>query len=256
MSERKIIRLEATESTNSLALELGEKEAASGTVVVAECQTEGRGRMNRTWISPSGTGLYFSLILRPRLDPENISKVTLAAGLALCKAVEAECGVQPAIKWPNDLLLDGKKFGGILSETGPMQNVSDTQTALVVVGVGLNLQAPGNGFPPDIAQRTTSLAEHVSFMISAESLMLASVASIENEVLRLEQGEFGAILGEWSQRDAVYGKKMTWVTRQGQIVTGVSLGPDDNGMLRIRDRQGQIHTVISGDVNLVGKIEN
>ena len=126
MSERGIIRLKVTESTNSVALVMGREGAATGTVVVAESQTGGRGRLNRQWISPPDTGLYFSLILRPELAPENLARVTLAAGLAVCKAVETECGVLPAIKWPNDLLLDGKKFGGILTETGPIQNVSES----------------------------------------------------------------------------------------------------------------------------------
>jgi len=256
MSEREIIRLKVVESTNSVALEMGQKGVSSGTVVSAISQTAGRGRLNRNWISPAETGLYFSLILRPELPPENLPRVTLAAGLAVCKAVEAECAVLPAIKWPNDLLLDGKKFGGILTETGPMQNVSGSQVSLVVVGVGLNLQTPENGFPADIAQRTTSLAEHAIETVSAESLMQASVVSIEREVMRLVRGDFGAVLQEWSRRDAVYGKNLTWVTQQGRMVTGVALGPDKDGMLRIRDSEGSVHTVISGDISLVGKMDD
>jgi len=256
MSERKIIRLKVAESTNSVALEMGQKGAASGLVVVADSQTAGRGRLNRYWLSPAGTGLYFSLILRPELTPDNLPRVTLASGLAVCKAVEAECAVLPAIKWPNDLLLDGKKFGGILTETGPMQNGSDLHIPLVVVGVGLNLQTPENGFPADIAQRATSLAEHAIETISAESLMQASVVAIEREVQRLVCGDFGTVLQEWSRRDAVYGKNLTWVTPRGRKVTGVALGPDEDGMLRIRDSEGVIHTVISGDINLVGKIDD
>jgi BirA family biotin operon repressor/biotin-[acetyl-CoA-carboxylase] ligase len=256
MTEREIIRLKVTESTNSVALEMGRQGAPAGTVIVAGSQTVGRGRLNRHWISPPDSGLYFSLILRPRLAPENLPRITLAAGLAVCKAVEMECGVPPAIKWPNDLLLEGEKFGGILTETGPIQTESDTHPPLVVIGVGLNLQAPENGFPSEISHRTTSLAEHVNETISAESLMQSSVVLIEREVQRLVQGDFSAVLQEWSQRDAVYGKDLAWVTQQGQIVTGVSLGPDEDGMLRIRDEQGDIHTVISGDINLVGKIDD
>ena len=255
MYEREIIRLKVTGSTNSVALEMGRQGAPSGTVVVAGSQTGGRGRLNREWLSPPGIGLYFSLILRPDLPPENLPKITLAAGLAVCKALETEYSIAPAIKWPNDLLLLEQKFGGILTETGSISEKSGDGSALVVVGVGLNLYPPDEGYPPAIAERTTSLADHIAGRISAESLMPACVGAIEQEVRRLEQGQFRTILGEWSERDAVYGRNLSWVTQHGQMVTGTALGPDSDGMLRIRDRAGRIHTVISGDIKLVGKID-
>lgn len=254
MATREIIRLKVAESTNSDALEAGRQGAAPGTVVLAETQTGGRGRLNRSWLSPAGMGLYFSLLLRPDLVAEDLPKVTLAAGLAVCKAVETECAIFPRIKWPNDLLLAGKKFGGILSETGSMHLKAAGQHQLVVVGVGLNLFPPEGGFPDDLEERATTISLHTNRKISDESLLLASISAIEKEVQRLERGDFAVILEEWSQRDAVYGKNLTWVTHQGQEVTGISLGPDADGVLRIRDQAGVIHTVLSGDVNLVGKV--
>ena len=253
MAERDIIKLDVTESTNSVALELGEKGAAPGTVVVADAQTGGRGRLKRSWLSRPGMGLYFTIILRPELAPENLPKITLAAGLAVCKAVETEYGIFPKIKWPNDLLLDGRKFGGILTETGAVANMSAGQRPLVVVGVGLNLFSPEGGFPAELKERATSLSHHAKKNISAEILLEAFVVAVEEALQRLEKGDFAAILKEWSLRDAVYGKKLTWVTHRGQEVTGVSLGPDADGILRIRDGAGDIHTVISGDLNLVTK---
>jgi len=236
-----------------VALELGEKGAVPGTVIVAEAQTSGRGRLKRSWLSRPGMGLYFTIILRPGLAPENLPKITLAAGLAVSKAVETEYGIFPEIKWPNDLLLDGRKFGGILTETGPVANLSTGQEPLVVVGVGLNLFPPEGGFPAELKGRATALSLHVDSGISADILLEKCVAAIEEALQRLEQGEFAAILKEWSQRDAVYGKKLTWVTHGGQEVTGVSLGPDAEGILCIRDGAGEIHTVLSGDLNLVTK---
>jgi len=253
VATRKIIRLNVTESTNSVALEASQQGAAPGTVVVAETQTGGRGRLNRSWLSLPGMGLYFSIILRPGLAPENLPKITLTAGLAVCKAVEAEYSLSPEIKWPNDLLLDGRKFAGILTETGAVSNMVAGQHPLVVVGVGLNLFPPDGGFPDDLQERATALSLHTERKISEESLLQASIISIEKEVERLEKGDFAAVLNEWSQRDAVYGKNLTWVTPQGKQVTGVSLGPDADGVLRIRDEAGDIHSVISGDVNLVTK---
>ena len=254
MAKREIIRLQVTESTNLEALEAGQEGAAPGTVVVADAQTGGRGRLNRSWLSLPGMGLYFSIILRPRLAPEHLSKVTLAAGLALCKAVEAEYFLSPEIKWPNDLLLDGRKFGGILTETESLAGSGSCHSALVVVGVGLNLSSPEGGFPPDIEDRATSISLHADNDVSSEILLERCVAAVEKEVQRLEKGQFPAILQEWLQRDAIQGKVLTWVTPQGKEVTGVSLGPDADGILRIRDQEGAIHTVLSGDVALVGKI--
>jgi BirA family biotin operon repressor/biotin-[acetyl-CoA-carboxylase] ligase len=251
---RRIVRLDITESTNLVALEAGEQGAAPGTVFVAAAQTAGRGRLNRPWLSPPGMGLYFSLLLRPNLAAEDLSKITLAAGLAICKSVEALCGIFPQIKWPNDLLLSGKKFGGILTETGALQNMSGGSPPLVVVGVGLNLFPPAAGFPPELKERATSLALHVNREVSGEMLLETGASAIENVVARLEKGDFPEILKEWMQRDASRGKSLTWVTPSGKEVTGVSLGPGADGVLRIRDRKGTIHTILSGDVNLVGKI--
>jgi BirA family biotin operon repressor/biotin-[acetyl-CoA-carboxylase] ligase len=251
---RTIIRLRVTESTNSAALEAGQQGVATGTVIVAEAQTGGRGRLNRSWLSLPGMGLYFSIILRPDLVPEQLPKVTLAAGLAVCKTVETQYNVRPGIKWPNDLLLEGRKFGGILSETAEMHNIPAGQRPLVVVGVGINLFPPAGGFPAELKERATALSLHVHKKITAELLLQACVAAIEEELQRLEQGDFQAILKEWLERDAISDKELSWVTPGGQKVTGVSLGPDAEGILRIRDKAGTIHTVLSGDINLVGKI--
>ena len=253
---REIIRLQVTESTNSEALAAGHQGAVPGTVIVADAQTGGRGRLNRSWLSLPGKGLYFSIILKPRLDPEHLPKVTLASGLALCKAVEAEYSLSPKIKWPNDLLLDGRKFGGILTETESLAGSDSRHSPLVVVGVGLNLFFPDGGFPADLEGRATALSAHTDRKISAEMLLETCVVTIEKELQRLERGEFSEIREEWMQRDASPGKVLTWVTPQGRLVTGVSLGPDADGVLRIRDGEGIIHNVLSGDVNLAGNIHN
>ncbi len=255
MAERKIIRQKVTGSTNSVALAEGEKNAPPGTVVVADSQTSGRGRLNRNWLSPPGMGLYFSVLLRPDLAAEDLPKITLSAGLAICKAIETEYGIVPQIKWPNDLLLDGRKFGGILSETGAVQIMPNRQKPLVVVGVGLNLYQPEGGFQAELKKSATSLSLHTDRKISKERLLEICVIAIEEMVLRLEKGHFPKILQAWKQRDATLGKILTWVTPQGKKVTGVSLGPDADGILHIKDQAGTIHEVLSGDVNLVGRIQ-
>ena len=254
MDTRNTIRLDVTESTNSVALEAGQQGAPPGTVIVAAAQTGGRGRLNRFWLSLPGMGLYFSIIQRPRLALEQLPKITLAAGLAVCKAVEKEYAVLPRIKWPNDLLLDGRKFGGILSETGSIYDIPAGKPPLVVIGVGVNLFPPAGGFSAELKERATALSLYTNKKISSEMLLEACVLTIEEELQRLENGEFPAILLEWKARDGIRDKVLTWVTPKGQKVTGVSLGPDADGILRIRDRAGTMHIVLSGDIDLVGKI--
>ncbi len=209
--------------------------------------------MNRSWLSPPGMGLYFSIILRPGLVPEHLPKITLAAGVAVCQAIERELGLKPQIKWPNDILLDDKKVGGILSETGPIEQTSAGQQTLVVVGIGLNIKEPAGGFPPDLKEKATALSEHLDKAVAEEDLVLPIADNLDREVALLEKGEFQKILEQWLIRDAIKDRALTWVTPQGEKVIGISLGPDAEGILRIRDQAGDIHTVISGDLNLVTK---
>ena len=253
MKNREIIRFDVIESTSSKALALGRQGVAAGTVIVAETQTGGRGRLHRNWLSPPGTGLYFSIILRPELDPNDLSKITLAAGVAVCKAIELESGVLPKIKWPNDLLLDDKKFGGILSETGPVAETAAGHQTLVIVGIGLNIQEPVGGFPSDLQITATTLSQHTDTTVVKEDLVLAIADALDKEVALLEKGDFKKILDQWKQRDGIKDRRLTWVTPKGEKVNGVSLGPDADGMLQIKDGEGKIHTVISGDLSLFGK---
>jgi BirA family biotin operon repressor/biotin-[acetyl-CoA-carboxylase] ligase len=182
-----------------------------------------------------------------------LPKITLAAGVAVCKAIELELGVLPKIKWPNDLLLDDKKFGGILSETGPVIETAVGQQTMVVVGIGLNIREPVGGFPPDLQATATTLSQHTDATVVKEDLLVLIADELDNIVAQLEKGGFQGILDQWKQLDGIKDRKLSWVTPQGEKVTGTSLGPDDDGMLRIRDREGRIHEVISGDLNLIGK---
>ncbi len=233
-------------STNTVALEKGKNGAPAGTLVVADAQEGGRGRLGRSWVSPPGAGLYFSMITRPRLCSADLPKITLAVGLALCIALEKSLGIMPEIKWPNDILLAGKKCGGILTEAAEIR----ADTALVVIGVGLNLTTPLALFPPELQAKVTSLHKHVEALPDRGVLLLALVGEIAAVLRRLEQGEFFEILAGWRKRDATLGKTLNWLTPGGAIVTGISEGPDENGQLQIRDREGHIHPVLSGDLSL------
>lgn len=236
-----------TGSTNDLALILSNTGAQDGTLVVTDSQNAGRGRLaGRVWHSPPEAGLYFSLILRPRLAPADFPKLTLAAGLALGKALENLTRCKPRLKWPNDLFLNERKCGGILTETQAISGEGDTA---VVVGIGLNVNTPPEAFPDDLRSKATSLLAETGVHHGRGLLLAVILSEIDLVVARLEQTDFPGILSEWRQRDLHAGRQVSWVDPHGKIITGLSLGPDDDGLLHIQDAQGQSHLVISGDVS-------
>ncbi|MFA7383793.1 MAG: biotin--[acetyl-CoA-carboxylase] ligase [Desulfurivibrionaceae bacterium] len=237
-----------TGSTNDLALALGNTGAPPATLVVAESQSAGRGRLaGRTWHSPPGAGLYFSLILRPHLTPADFPKLTLAAGLALCKSLESHTSCRPGLKWPNDLFLHGRKCGGILTET---QAVAGAGQTAVVIGIGLNVNSPAESFSGELHAKATSLLAVTGEHYDRGLLLAAILAELDLVVSQLEQGDFPAILAEWRQRDIHADRQVSWLGNQGEIVTGTSLGPNEEGFLHLRDAEGRVHCVISGDISL------
>jgi BirA family biotin operon repressor/biotin-[acetyl-CoA-carboxylase] ligase len=243
-----VLLLAETGSTNEVAIGLADGGAVAYSLVVAESQTAGRGRLGRSWQSPSGSGLYFSMILRPRLEPEDLPKITLAAGLAVCSAIEKVSGLSLLIKWPNDILLDGRKLGGILSEVADLQNESGRPA--VVLGVGLNINTPRSAFPADLQDKAAYLSVYAGREYPRGEILAAIVVEIKKIVERFEREGFVMILEEWRRRDASLGRELSWLTQGGDIVKGVSLGPDRSGQLLIRDDQGTVHEVLSGDISL------
>lgn len=232
-----------TVSTNNDALSL--RAAPAGTLVVAERQSGGRGRLGREWLSPPGVGLYCSLLLRPRLALADLPKLTLAAGLATSRAVGAVTGLRPLLKWPNDLWLAEKKIGGILAEARFEQG-----GAVVVLGIGLNVNTTPESFPPDLLEKATSLLIHSGREFARSALLATLWDEVMTVVARLEREGFAGILADWRERDATLGRELEWLTHSGRVVKGISLGPDQEGLLQIRDGGGQIHEVISGDISL------
>ncbi len=248
LGNRQVISYESTDSTNSQAALLAKNGAPCGTVVLAEMQTHGRGRLERVWQSPPGTGLYFSLIWHSRLAPAHLAKTTLAAGLGLCNAIVESTGLSPLIKWPNDLLLDSKKVGGILSENcGKVQD-----KILVIIGVGLNVNTEQSAFAAELTEKASSLFISTDKRFNRGDILALVLKSIEFELKRLENGEIQQVLADFRKKDATVGRKMTWVTPEHKIVSGVSLGIDAEGLLRVQDRNGDVHEVLSGDLSIAG----
>ena len=232
---------ETLNSTNDLAKELAAQGAPEGTVVVAEAQTGGRGRLGREWNSPPGLGLYVSLVLRPMLPPMELPQITLTTAVAVVRAVRRVAGLAPEIKWPNDLLLNGKKLGGILTE---METESD-RIRHVVVGLGLNVNNPG--FPPELAATATSLTLAAGRALSRVHLLQAWLEEFEALYGRFLNQGFPEILEEWKASAVTLGKTVT--VRQGpREISGQALDVAPDGALLLRTANGEMVRVTSGEI--------
>jgi BirA family transcriptional regulator, biotin operon repressor / biotin---[acetyl-CoA-carboxylase] ligase len=232
---------ETLNSTNDLAKALAAQGAPEGTVVVAEAQTGGRGRLGREWDSPPVAGLYVSLVLRPMLPPMELPQITLTTAVAVVRAVRRVTGLVPGIKWPNDLLVNGKKLGGILTE---METESD-RIRHVVVGLGLNVNNPG--FPFDLAATATSLALSAGRTFSRVNLLQAWLEEFEALYGRFLHQEFAEILEEWKGLTVTLGKMVT--VRQGpREISGQALDVAPDGALLLRTANGEMVRVTSGEI--------
>ena len=245
-----ILHLRSTGSTNDDAFKLAVKGAGHGFTVLADKQITGKGRLGKDWISPTGSGLYCSIIIRPKLPFSEFSKFTLTAGLALCTTVEKLLPGHPfGLKWPNDLHCHGRKCGGILVESSAAN--SPKNDSFIVVGIGLNINTQLSEFPHNLQSKVTSLRilSKVDYSIK---LVYERVHTALLEHVKIHETKgFKSILQEWRKRDVLYGEQMEWVTSDREVVTVRGMGPDEDGKLRAKDQYGKVYDILSGDVQLV-----
>ena len=229
-------------STNDVASRLAEFPGAEGAVVCADCQTAGRGRRGRAWLSPPGAGLYVSVVWTParaRTEADRATAlVTLAAGVALAEAVEAATALRADLKWPNDLYVARRKLAGILAEGG----VHDA----VIVGYGVNVGPMA--FPPELAGRATSIETELGHAIDRAQLFAETLAALARRYEDLLDGRFDAILDAWRARaPAGRGAHVSWTTPSG-VHTGVTAGIDDRGGLLVRVGE-HVERIVAGEVS-------
>lgn len=236
---RRVVCLEETGSTNDVCKQLAREGAQEGLCVLAQRQTAGRGRRGRSFASPSG-GLYLSVLLRPKAPPEALSRLTAWVGVAVCRGVEKAAGARPQIKWPNDLLLGGKKLCGILVE-----RTGET----VVVGVGVNVDTTADQFGPELAQIATSLALQ-GVPTSRETLARALLDELDR-MARAFPGAWEEYLAEYRRRCVTAGRAVSLV-RDGAAVPARALGVNDDFSLRVRFPDGREEDVSSGEVSVRG----
>jgi len=236
---RKIYYFEGVPSTMDTAMNLGIKGAAEGTVVIAESQTKGRGRLGRNWFSPKYKGIYFSVILRPKLLPSKVSILTLLAAVSVSEAIKKVTGVDIQIKWPNDILFENKKLGGILTEL----NAEMDKVNFVVIGIGLNV----NNDKKSLISGATSLREKLAQNTNRIELLQEVLRRIEANYSLLQHKGSKAIAEKWRELATTLHKRVK-VYSQNEHVEGEAVDIDSDGALLIRNDSGLTQKVTAGDV--------
>ncbi|MFI5366338.1 MAG: biotin--[acetyl-CoA-carboxylase] ligase [Candidatus Binatia bacterium] len=237
---------DSIDSTNTHARRLALEGAAEGTVVIAETQTKGRGRLGRAWVSPPFRNLYLSIIVRPPIATADAPQLVLVAGLAVAETVR-EWTARAAIKWPNDVLVDGRKVAGILTE----MDADDDRVRFVIIGIGVNLNSVATDFPPELRDKAVGLCTAVGAPIDRVAFTDHLLPRLEERYeLFVHQG-FAAVGPLWEGLSCLTGKPVE-VDDGYRRYAGVAVGIAGDGSLRLRDATGSEIRVVVGDVTVVG----
>jgi BirA family biotin operon repressor/biotin-[acetyl-CoA-carboxylase] ligase len=244
---RDIRVFQETTSTNDVIEKLARDGVKEGVVVFAESQTRGRGRLGRKWLSPAKKGLWFSVLLRPGLRPQETTRLTVASATALRRAIAIHTGLNPEVKWPNDILLGGRKVAGILTEL----RAELDRIGYVILGIGVDANLSASDFPGDLRGQATSLRLALGKPVSRPELAVTILRELERDYARLAAGDFGKVADEWEAHCATIGKEVTIRTGERQIRgRAESLGED--GALLLRTEHGHLERVVGGDVEVAG----
>lgn len=230
-------------STNTLLKEMAAADAPHGTVIAAAAQTDGRGRRGRSFFSPDGTGLYISVLLRPDLPPSRAIRITTAAAVAAAVAVEETTGRAPGIKWVNDLYLDGRKIAGILTESAITPDGGRLEYA--VLGVGMNVVPPQDGFPAEIADIAGAILPS-PVPDGRARLAAAFLTRFFRMADRLDDASY---MEEYRRRCFVLGKRIT-VWRGDECYPAVAQAVDENGGLTVCREDGTREVLASGEISI------
>lgn len=242
---RRLECFETTDSTNVQAARLAREDAAEGTLVLAERQTQGRGRLGRRWVSPARVNLYASFVLRPRLAPADAPQLALVAAVAVARALTPLAPGRVAIKWPNDCLLDGKKVAGILTE----MDAEVDRIRAVVLGIGVNLNAPARAFPAELRSIATSVQLATGVLVDRPRFAAALCATLEDVYDRTVRDGFAVIAPEWESYSCLTGRRVT-IDCGGRRSEGTVRGIDATGRLVLDGATGE-ERIMAGDVSIV-----
>jgi BirA family biotin operon repressor/biotin-[acetyl-CoA-carboxylase] ligase len=242
---RDIRVFEKTTSTNDVIEKLARDGVKEGAVVFAESQTRGRGRLGRTWVSPGRKGLWFSVLLRPDFHPQETTRLTVGAATALVRAIRRETGLLPEVKWPNDILLRGKKIAGILTElSAELDHVKH-----VILGIGVDVNVAVTDYPHDLRKVATSIGTEAGHFVSRPELAATLLRELDEVYARVTSGGFAAIADEWESCCTTLGRPV--VIRIGnRRVRGRAESLDEDGALLVRTEHGHLERIMGGDVTM------
>lgn len=233
-------------STNDIAMEMGAKGGENGLVVVAESQSHGKGRMGRTWISPKGVNLYISILLRPGFSPHQASALTMMASVATATAISRTTGLDVEIKWPNDILIGGKKVSGILTE----MNAEEERIHYVVIGVGVNVNMKKEDFPDNLRMPADSLMECTGRRVDRSGLLRALLESMDANFETLKNEGVMSIIPKWRKLCSTLNKRIK-VALPEAVITGVAEDVTQEGGLVVTFGEGLKRVIYAGDVTLL-----
>ncbi len=242
---RDIRVFQQTHSTNDVVEKLAHDGVKEGVVVFADSQTHGRGRLGRKWLSPSGQGLWFSLLLRPDLRPQQATQLTVVAATALRRAIHAQTGLEPAIKWPNDILVGGRKVAGILTElSAELDHIKH-----VVLGIGVDVNLNASALPAEIRKLATSLKAELGRPVSRPELATTILRELDADYARLCAGGFTAVADEWEAHCSTLGRRVV-IQIGDRRVSGQAEALGEDGALLLRTEHGHVERIIGGDVTV------
>jgi BirA family biotin operon repressor/biotin-[acetyl-CoA-carboxylase] ligase len=235
---RKIISYAQTSSTNDVALALAASGMPEGTLILAESQTKGRGRRKRKWLSPMGTGILASLILRPSIMAHEAHCITLISAAAVAQSIRCMTQLPARIKWPNDVVINGKKVSGILTE----MRIERGWVNFLVVGIGVTVNIPGSRFPAEIRDSATSLSGELGRDISRIALLQEILRQLECRYAKMKGRNINVLTTEWKSLSATIGRQVR-VGLSNRIVRGHALDMDETGALLVRTDTRQVERI-------------
>jgi BirA family transcriptional regulator, biotin operon repressor / biotin---[acetyl-CoA-carboxylase] ligase len=242
----RILKYDTIDSTNTEAINQAKRGAEEGLCIVAREQTAGRGRHGRNWVSEKDAGLYFSLVLRPKIETHLLPLITLMTAVAVHQSIESAFKIECDIKWVNDIHVQGKKICGILAET-----VETEKGLAVIVGIGINLKS--SNFPPELTERATSIETETGAVPNLD-IFLPVLTSFLEKYCDLLYEDVENIRQEWSARSSYAFGKEVKIKLENETIYGTTRGIEENGALRLKLETGEVRIIHAGDVEQLRKI--
>jgi BirA family biotin operon repressor/biotin-[acetyl-CoA-carboxylase] ligase len=236
-----------TASTNADAFRLAEDGAVEGTVVLADSQTDGKGRRGRVWASPAGVNLYCSVVLRPAIMPHEAPQLTFLSAVAVARAIEQTTKLTPEIKWPNDLLISGKKVAGLLNE----MSAETDGINFVILGIGINLNMTADQFPADLRHPATSLLLESGIRVDRSRFTSTMLNELDRLYTDFLAHGFGPVREEWQRRCNASGRQVLVNDSGTECTGGLFIGIDSDGALLLRSDDDVLHRIVCGDVRVI-----